>query len=300
MKKLTTFFSLFSILGALYAQIPGGNFEHWKSLTFEYPTDANWTVYSERTSTESAGLLEKSTDASHGSYAVKFNTYGTEDIGYVVYGQVDEGPSGGIPFADNPTQLTISYKCNLAVGDTAQVWVFLFSAGEQITNDILKITGVQAEYTDITFDLSSYTESPDSIMFALVPDDPFVDKIRTAGNFICFDNARLVGGTNNTQIPDNSFEDWTSIHMDYTAEMKEISALVEKTDDAYNGTYAMKMSTQNAQWYEGKGEGDESGIDRDATLTLWGKREYIKVDDNWEGRNIGGLPISERKDTLVF
>ena len=93
------------------AQIPGGNFETWQIAIFEYPQNADWTNYHERSSPDDMGLLEKSSDASDGNYAIKFNTFGTYYYGYVLYGQVgDGGPTGGIPFDDNPTQVTISYK----------------------------------------------------------------------------------------------------------------------------------------------------------------------------------------------
>jgi hypothetical protein len=302
MKKFYLFVFLVSFSGALFAQLPGGNFEHWKTATFEFPTAADWTVYHEQLDPHGAGLLEKTTDASDGEYAIKFNTYGTRDFGYVVYGQIGEdGPSGGIPFADNPTQFTISYKCSLAEGDTAQVWVWLFSNGVQITSDIFKFYGDQSEYTDATFDLSSYTASPDSMMFALVPDDPFVEKTRTSGNYVCFDNARFVGGDNNLQLTDNSFEDWTARVLEYTSEMFEIEALVEKSDDAYDGMYALKMSTQNSGWYEDDEHPEDNQVYFDGRLFLWGARTGIQVgEDDWEERYLGGIGIPARKDTLIF
>ncbi len=301
MKKISTFLLLICFFGALSAQIPGGNFEHWKSLTFEYPTEAGWTIYSEETSPETAGLLEKATDASDGSYAIKFNTFKEGDFGYVVYGQVGEGgPTGGIPFADNPTQVTIAYKGTLADGDSAQVWVWLFWEGEQLTNDAFKIHQNSETYIDLTFTLSEYTGMADSLMFVMIPSGVDDAKPATAGNEVYFDNVRF-NGESNVQIPDNNFEDWTPINIEYTAQMTEIRALVEKSDDAYNGTYAMKMSTRNARWYESEKEGDESGIDRDCSVTLWGFRDDIKINDTtWMDRIIGGLAIPARKDTLVF
>ena len=124
MKTLYTFLLLMFITASINAQIPGGSFETWQTATFEYPQHADWTVYHEETSIEKIGLLEKSSDASDGNWAIKLNTFGTRDFGYVVYGQIGEGgPSGGIPFADSPTEVTISYKCTMATGDSAQIWV---------------------------------------------------------------------------------------------------------------------------------------------------------------------------------
>jgi len=278
------------------AQIPGYNFETWQTVTFEYPQHADWTIYHERTAPEDVGYLEKSTEASDGDYAIKFNTYGTYDFGYVVYGQVgDAGPSGGIPFADSPTQVTISYKCNMAAGDSAGIWVVLYSNGSEITNDQFYVGGIQSVYKDTTFTLSAYTEVIDSLMFAVVPCNPFVEEIRTEGNEVYFDYVRF-NGTNNVQIPDNSFESWASKVQDYTAEMKYIRALCEKSDDAYNGNFAMKMTTQNVSW-----DNSDNEIDMDNELCLWGKRDWIKVSKaDWEPRITGGLPVHARKDTLVF
>jgi len=296
MKTLYTFLILMFITTLINAQIPGYNFETWQTVTFEYPQYADWTIYQERSSPEDVGYLEKSTDASDGSYAIKFNTYGTYDFGYVVYGEVgDDGPSGGIPFADSPTEVTISHKCNMAAGDSAGIWVILYSNGSQITDDRFYVGGVQSVYKDTTFILSNYALTPDSLMFALVPCDPFVEEIRTDGNEVYFDNVRF-NGTNNVQIPDNSFETWASKTQDYTAEMYNMRALCEKSDDAYSGNFALKMSTQNVRWND---EDDE--VDMDNELTLWGKRDWVQVSkDDWEPRITGGLPVHARKDTLVF
>jgi len=230
------------------AQIPGGSFETWQTATFEYPQHADWTIYQESLSPENMGLLEKSGDASDGDYAIKFNTYGTYDLGYVLYGQIEgEGPSGGIPFADDPTQVTISYKCNMATGDSAQIWVWIYSGGSRITEDYFKVGGTQSVYKDTTFNLSAYAQTPDSLMFALASGDPMVEELRTDGNEVYFDNVRF-NGTNNLQLPDNSFESWTSKVVNYTTEMQNIRVLCEKSDDAYSGNFALKMTTQNVEW----------------------------------------------------
>ena len=157
MKTQTTVLIFMFLATFINAQIPGGNFETWQTATFEYPQYADWTIYHEKTTLEAVGLLEKSSDASDGNYAIKFNTYGTDDFGYVVYGQVgDFGPTEGIPFADSPTEVTISYKCNMAAGDSAQIWVWLYSGGIQITNDTFRVEGIQSVYKDTTFILSTH------------------------------------------------------------------------------------------------------------------------------------------------
>jgi hypothetical protein len=296
MKLQTTFLFFFFMTALASAQIPGGNFESWQSVTFEFPEYADWTVYQENPSPESQGLLEKSDDASDGNFAIKFNTFGTKDFGYVVYGQVaEEGPSGGIPFADDPTQFTISYKCNMASGDSAQIWLWLYSGGNQITNDSFKLGGTQLVFKDTTFNLSTYAEAPDSMMFGLIPCNPWIDEIRTAGNEIYFDNVRF-NGTNNLQLPDSSFESWTTLVQDYTEEMHNVEALSAKTDEAYNGNFALKMSTQKVSWEE-----NENTIRMRAQIVLWAEKEYIQVSENdWEAKIHGGLPIHARKDTLVF
>jgi hypothetical protein len=296
MKTQITFLIFLFLTSFIKAQIPGGNFETWQTAIFEYPDSANWTVYHEKSSPESIGLLEKSSDASDGNYAIKFNTYGTYDFGYVVYGQVgEEGPTGGIPFADDPTQVTIAYKCNMATGDSAQIWVWLYSGGSRITEDCFKVGGTHPAYKDTILYLSAYVQTPDSLMFAVVPCDPNVEEPRTDGNEVYFDNVRF-NGTNTLQIPDNSFEIWATNVQDYTAEMYNIEALCEKSDDAYSGNFALKMTTINAEWDE---EDDE--IDRDSYLNMWGKKEWVQVSKaDWEARIIGGLPVHARKDTLVF
>ena len=295
MKTLYTFLLLMFITTLINAQIPGGSFETWQTATFEYPQHADWTVYHEETSMEKFGLLEKSSDASDGNYAIKLSTFGTYDFGYVLYGQVEDGPSGGIPFADDPTEVTISYKCTMAAGDSAQIWVWLYSGGSRITEDNFKVGGTQSVYTDATFNLSAYTEAPDSLMFAVVPCDPNVEEPRTDGNEVYFDNVRF-NGTNSLQIPDNSFENWVSIVQDYTTEMYNIEALCEKSGDAYSGNFALKMTTQNVEWND-----DDDEVDMENELSLWGKRDWIQVSKaDWEPRITGGLPVHARKDTLVF
>lgn len=298
MKKLFTFlFSLLAIASAT-AQIPGGNFENWDALYFDYPASSNFCTYtSDQLSAETHDLLQKTTDASDGDYALKFATFGTYDFGYVLYGQMgNEHPNGGIPFADDPTQLTLSYKCNMAVNDSAEILVWLYSNGNQITSDIFKVGGVQNTYKDTTFNLSPYTEVIDSLLFGLVSTDPFVEEIRTDGNVVYFDNIRF-NGSNNVQIPDPSFENWTRKTKEFTSQMYNISADVEKSTDAYKGDYALKMTTHRVDWNE-----SEQQVQMDAQLSLWGSLEwtYNSADDRYDANITGGLPVDEREDTLVF
>lgn len=133
------------------------------------------------------------------------------------------------------------------------------------------------------------------MMFALVPDDPFDEKILSAGNFIYFDNVRFIGGDKNLQLTDNSFEIWTSTVWEYTDQMHNVEALMKKSDDAYHGSFALKMSTQNVEWDE-----EDKELDTDASLNLWGELSYIRVGDDWEPRITGGIEFPERRDTLVF
>lgn len=297
MKALFTFLLIFLAIGYSNAQIPGGNFESWNALVFEYPALADVSIYTDdQASNETYGILAKTTDASDGTYALKFSSFGTGYFGYVVYGyMIYDGPGGGIPFADDPTQVTVSYKCNMAVNDSAHIWVWLYSEGNQVTSDIFKVGGVHTEYTDAVFNLSPYTAVIDSMLFALTSDDPFEEKIRTDGNVVYFDNIRF-NGANNVQIPDNSFESWGSITKEFTDEMYDIRANVEKSTDAYNGDFALKMSTQKVNWDE-----QNAQVDYDSRLTLWGSQDWINTGgDNWEVHLVGGLPVEERSDVLVF
>ncbi len=297
MKALFTFLLIFFAIGYTNAQIPGGNFESWNALVFEYPASSDVNIYTDdQASNETYGILAKTTDASDGTYALKFSSFGTGYFGYVLYGYMDDdAPGGGIPFADDPTQVTVSYKCNMAVNDSAQIWVWLYSDGTQVTTDMFKVGGVHTEYTDAIFNLSPYTAVIDSMLFGLVSGDPFVEEIRTDGNVVYFDNIRF-NGTNNVQIPDNSFESWESVTKDFTEEMYNIRANVEKSTDAYNGDFALKMSTQEVEWEE-----QDLQMDYDARLTLWGRQDWINTGgDNWEVHLVGGLPVAERSDVLVF
>jgi hypothetical protein len=296
MRAILVFLPAVLLTAYAAAQIPGGNFEEWNTLIFEYPQHANWTIYHETLSPESFGLLEKSTDASEGNYAIKLSTTSSSKFGYVLYGQAGEGgPSAGIPFADNPTQLTIAYKCDMMTDDSAQIWVHLYKDGNLLTEDHFKVGGTHPEYSDMTFNLSAYTDMPDSLMFAVVPGDPMTEESMTPGSEVYFDNVRF-NGTNNLQLPDNSFEEWALLSLDYTAEIKIIEALCEKTTDAYNGDFAMKITTQNVEW-----DAQDNEIEKDSRVTLWGSLNYVQVgEDQWEPRITGGLPVHARKDTLVF
>ncbi|MCK4701269.1 MAG: hypothetical protein KAT38_13065, partial [Bacteroidales bacterium] len=73
--------------------------------------------------------------------------------------------------------------------------------------------------------------------------------------------------------------------------MHNIEALCEKSDDAYYGNFALKMSTHKVEW-----DDIENEIDMGNELFLWGKEEYVQG----QKRITGGLPVHARKDTLVF
>ena len=182
----------------------------------------------------------------------------------------------------------------MAAGDSAEIWVWLSSGGTQLTMDLFRVGGVHNTYTDTVLNLSAYAGMADSMMFALASCNPFVDEIRTDGNVVFFDNVRF-NGSNNAQIPDSSFENWTSRVQYFTKEMYNMQALTTKTTDAYNGMFALNMSTTNVQWDESRSQLGMNNI-----LALWGKEDWIEISpDNYKLNISGGLPIEERKDTLV-
>ncbi|MFC2111210.1 T9SS type A sorting domain-containing protein [Bacteroidota bacterium] len=107
------------------AQIPNSGFENWSPIEIEEPDDW-WTI-------NFAGVYNntfsatKSTDAYHGTYALRLETqYLFDDtIGYITNGRFDDnGPNGGMSVWQNPHKLTGYYKYTPVGPDTALAALF--------------------------------------------------------------------------------------------------------------------------------------------------------------------------------
>ncbi|MCF8296986.1 MAG: T9SS type A sorting domain-containing protein [Saprospiraceae bacterium] len=106
-------------------QIPNSGFENWNPVSIEEPDD--WWTLNFTGIYNNSFSATKSTDAYHGTYALRLETQGVFDdtIGYITNGYFgDNGPVGGMAVTQNPHKLTGWYKYTPVGPDTALAAMF--------------------------------------------------------------------------------------------------------------------------------------------------------------------------------
>lgn len=106
-------------------QIPNSGFENWNSVSIEEPDD--WWTLNFAGIYDNSYSVTKSTDAYHGTYALRLETKLLFDdtIGYITNGEMgDNGPTGGMAVNQNPHKLTGYYKYTPVGPDTALAALF--------------------------------------------------------------------------------------------------------------------------------------------------------------------------------
>src|ERR1700752_3899838 len=106
-KQLLTVFAILSTGMAIAQTIPNGSFESWTTKTYEDPQI--WSCANDEDhggTTNYPASVTKTTDAYHGSYAIKLvsSLYGTDTIqAYFANGNPGNNPApGGIPISQTP------------------------------------------------------------------------------------------------------------------------------------------------------------------------------------------------------
>ncbi|MHB8259379.1 MAG: T9SS type A sorting domain-containing protein [Bacteroidia bacterium] len=287
-KQLLSVFGLLVVSTAFSQTIPNGGFENWTTTSYEEPT-----YYMTSNSQNNNGLPNpinaiKTTDAYHGSYAVKLSTVlsGVDTaFAWFANGNPNTGtvaPQGGIPYSHKPTGMRLYYKSNIIGTDSALIIVEFKAAGVSIGNYFYKIAASQSSYILFNPTFSpALTATPDSVMFAAASSNALAGK-GTPGNMLQIDSLSFTGVSAQPANLNGDFESWQP----KTISMANgwATNYGNQTTDKYTGTYALELQTS--------APGPMSGGGIQAGSATTGK---------WSNSGpVGGLPYTKQIDTLIF
>jgi hypothetical protein len=240
MKKIILAFLSSVLASAAFAQIPNFKMENWTTVSEQAP--ANWEVH---------GKITRIAPAPDGNYAIKLEADPQhQDIGAIVYGDTkSKDLKGGIPWHSRPDSLIGNFQFDIKTGDTAWVVVAFQKQGAYVSYDIFHITGTQnAGLKRLGFEINYLTSDiPDTVFIGVTSSNPQGNQYYPS--YMMVDNLHFTNTTDT--IPNHSFERWTTLSYDmpngWSARNDFRFQSVQKTTDAFRGSYAMKI--QNVPQY---------------------------------------------------
>jgi hypothetical protein len=240
MKKLLLLLLLSILIGPLYGQLLNSSFETWNSTAYDEPN--GWQTGNHESA--SLGLTPVTRTNGVSGYAVRMQTiaYNGDTAQAFIANGDPMGGEGGIPFAEQPTAITGSYRYNLPGNDTALILVLFKKNGNIISSDIFKIrgTGVQNSFTSFSFPIN-LPMTPDSVIVAATCSNLIENVGVQNGSFMELDGIAFAGTT--TSIDNGTFETWTTHSTDIISDWGYYGDGISKTTDSYDGTYAISLST---------------------------------------------------------
>lgn len=296
-KTFTILLSLLSFWAFAQTTLPNGNFESWTAFPYQTPTgyeSSNQEVYRSQLPFNCV----RSTDAYHGTYAVKLTTVNnTRDtmFGYMINTDAQDDPfswHGGAPISGTPTAVRCYYKSDIKTGDTAMIFVAFSKNGQNIGTYMQTITGQQTAYTLLTLNLQpALSQAPDSVMFGAVSSNAMKEELGIPGSMLTLDSISMVGIATQPAALNGDFELWTdeiaeTLNKWYSDDSRELTSI--KTNDAYKGNYAVVLSTRLE---------DEHGnyrIRGNRVSTGYYPRDCNPCDQ------MGGYPFTNQTDTISF
>lgn len=246
-----------------YGEIENGNFENWTNQ-FLYEAPTTWLSQPSEDWNGVAAVL-KSTDASLGTYSCEITSKEVgaapdTTFGFILHGVMGNmGPQDGIAYTDVFDEITFDYKSDLPVGDTLYSLIMRFDGSGSMIEQFLKPAAYGTHSTWSNGSISVPSTPQSKLVIGFVVGNPFGSgPMPTPDVWARIDNVILKnGGTATTNIPNYSFENWTTESTEeadnwYTINNQLAAQGLDnalKTTDANTGTYAMELSTiYSAKW----------------------------------------------------
>ncbi len=286
MRKVFTFLFLTTYLG-VYAQttIPNGDFENWTSQSYEN-LDDYFTDVSRNASISDTVSTTRSTDRFSGNYSVRLETresiYGDTLLGFFTSGDFE---NNGFPYTQSPDSIVGYYKSDVKTGDTAIMILRFSSLGNVFHTEVNTFTGSQSNWTRFAFPIR-LSSTPDSMFIGAASSNAINEVGVTFGSWIMLDSLHLVGSGITQQLPNPSFENWSTTTFEtpdsWTTTNGASSAqnvyAATKSADSKVGSYALRLETIEVF---------------DDTIGL--------ISNGTFGRDsiVGGIPFNAMADTLV-
>lgn len=198
-KSFLAFLPLF-LATVLSAQIPNPDFEFWDSVTLNRPL--GYRVYGQTFKTQ--GYM------SNFAVRIQKNHAISEGPGAIIYGNPDQGFTGGIQASARPDSAVVFLKRHLVAGDSAWFLVHFKRNGVFISEDIFKIGGTDSNtFRRFAFKINYMdTGISDSLVVGLASSDPNGD---FEESFLIADSIHFKGGTGTVSVPNANMEQWHTI-----------------------------------------------------------------------------------------
>ncbi|MDX2361631.1 MAG: T9SS type A sorting domain-containing protein [Crocinitomicaceae bacterium] len=237
-------------------EITNGGFESWEDLTM-YESPDTWST-SDQIMYYGAPTTSKSTDAADGTYSARIDAVEIEGslvAGYFYHGTMDQtGPIGGIAYSDNFEAISLQYKTDLNPGDSLYLLMIRYNAGTLVELTITPFAyGTNSAWTPTVIYVGNAIQ--DELFIGFLMGDPNGGNDPSAGSYAMIDDVTLLsGGVETTDLPNHSFEDWTTTTYESPQSWFTLNGLLagyglenaNKTTDAYSGSYALEMTTIDA------------------------------------------------------
>jgi PKD repeat protein len=289
-KQILTILAAIATTYAVAQTIPNGGFESWTTVAFKDPDFMGCSNDETHGGGYSPYNAFKTTDAYHGSFAIKLTTMtnGVDTAGgYFAYGNPgDSIPTGGLPINQTPTGIRFYQKYNFIPGDTGLVLVVFKKAGAVIGQYVYKNAGVQSNYTLFQQTFSpALTQTPDTVVFAATSCN-FMNnaKIFLPGSTVTIDSISFTGISPQPLDMNGDFELWHPVTRDNLNGWNGRGAI--KTTDKYSGSLALELITVPPGFGSGQIEAGE------VSNTI--NRNCHNCSPS------GGSPYTTQVDTLVF
>lgn len=252
-RKTTALISCLLTFIALHAQnIPNGDFENWNNYS-HYRLDSfyqyNYNV-------------SRSTEHIEGRYALKLeNTVSADGVtrrsGYCTNVIASKNQTG-FPFEGDMLSVVFYAKYNLAVGDSARVYVVFYEnkATKGYINFYLSGTS-NGEFSRFNVPIYWYnTRTPDEVSIYLYSKHSPKGSPIAGNGYVIIDDLHFENiGKRGNDIYNQGFEGWTNDGIDYPEHWRSLDLLyldtyyaylsgdgVSRSTDAHGGNYSMKVS----------------------------------------------------------
>ncbi|HNS11474.1 MAG TPA: T9SS type A sorting domain-containing protein [Bacteroidia bacterium] len=277
-KSLLVISLLFIQLSVTGQAIQNGDFENWSN--FNYDETVSW-ITSNRESVPAFSIPTVTPVGGFSGLAARIETYiiGTDTLGGYVINSTDNPIDGigGIPYSQQPTDITGYYRYELPGIDTAILIVTFKSGGSIISTDIFAIKGTGSEltYVPFTFPLS-LGSVPDTVIIAMAASNLISGIGIEANSWIEFDELAFSGPSITQPIPNGTFDNWINKSIDNPFGWINSGDGVKQSTDAVSGLYALSLETTD------QGFGPE-----------------IAAVSSGQDFSMGGQPFTNMGDTLV-
>jgi hypothetical protein len=199
--------------------VPNGNFETWKSGSFNYPQNYLYTSNVSSFIDQSVFNLTRTTDSYHGTYAVQLATTTLPgDTAFAYFVNLNPTGSspvtwhGGMAYNQKPVGIRGYYKYNVATADSGTMIIAFSNGGTNIGTYFFKIGGVQNNYTLFNFTFNPpLVTTPDSVGFGAISCkfDAVMNQPRgVAGSVLKLDSISFTGVSSQPVLMNGDFESW--------------------------------------------------------------------------------------------